>query len=57
MQNTKRTSRIALMLLVCLCLSALSGALAGDVTDDCDHDGAAHAIEKYMPRARIADVG
>ena len=26
-------------------------ALAGDVTDDCDHDGAAHAIEKYMPRA------
>ena len=28
MQNTKRTSRIALMLLVCLCLSALSGALA-----------------------------
>ena len=32
-------------------------ALAGDVTDDCDHDGAAHAIEKYMPRARIADVG
>ena len=32
-------------------------ALADDVTDDCDHDGAAHAIEKYMPRARIADVG
>lgn len=32
-------------------------ALADDVTDDCDHDGAAHAIEKYMPRARIADAG
>ena len=32
-------------------------ALADDVTDDCDHDGAAHAIEKHMPRAHIAFAG
>lgn len=32
-------------------------ALADDVTDDCDHDGAARAVEKYMPLPRRASAG